>query len=59
MSDAEILFVVFPALIYILVIGDLFAHKYGTDMQVNFFVSVFGIGFAYLGVIGFIQALYG
>ena len=59
MSDAEILFVAFPALIYILVIGDWFAHKYGTDMQVNFFASVFGIGFAYLGMIGFIQALYG
>lgn len=59
MSDAETLFVAFPALIYILVIGDWFAHKYGTDMQVNFFASVFGIGFAYLGMIGFIQALYG
>ena len=59
MSNAEILFVALPTLIYVVVIGDWFAHKYGTDMQVNFFASVFGIGFAYLGMIVFIQALYG
>ena len=59
MSDAEILFVLFPVMIYVVVIGDWFAHKYGTDMQVNFFASLFGIGFAYLGMIGLIQAFYG
>lgn len=59
MSAVEILFIMVPTMIYVVVIGDWFAHKYGTDMQVNFFASVFGIGFAYLGMIGFIQALYG
>jgi hypothetical protein len=57
MSNAEVLFVLLPTFAYILVIGDWFAHKFGPDMQVGFFASVFGIGFAYLGIIGFIQAL--
>jgi hypothetical protein len=59
MSAAEILFIMVPTMIYVVVIGDWFAHKYGVDMQVAFFASLFGIGFSYLGIIGIIQAMYG